>query len=558
MRLNRRVWMRGAAAVAAVPAVPGFAAGTCSAPAMCETTMSASVMSPVAETASGKVRGYTRNGIHAFKGIPFAGNTAEAARFMPPTKPASWTGVRSSMQFGLVCPHAARTGWGNDEVAWVFNWNDGQPGEDCLRINLRTPALKDNCKRPVMVWLRGGGFVAGSGQEHPGYDGENVSRRGDVVVVSINRRLGVLGHLNLAEIGGVKYAKSANVGMLDIVASLEWARENISEFGGDPGNVTIFGQPGGGAKVGTLMAMPAAKGLFHRASIQSGSSLRMPPPENTTTLAAALLDELGLSASQLRQPHTMPADRLIEAAGKAQRKLSPPAAPTPRAMTERIGWAPTVDGSVLPHHPFDPTAAAESASVPLLVGTTLNEFVTALGNPVMEAMTEEDLRQRVTQRHGDRAGVVLEVFRRRHPKAKPIDLLSYISTASWRQNAVTQTERKAAQAVAPAYVYQFTWQTPILDGPPRAFHCSEIAFEFYNTDVSATMTRGGPEARELAAKVSDAWIHFDRKGDPNHPGPPKWPSYKADQAATMIFDKVCEAKIDHDREERESVTRASA
>ena len=559
--VGRRAWMKGAATLAGSAAAASFtpaiaeaavaAAGISAPGSTTRPIVVASDKNAVADTTAGKVRGYTRNGIQTFKGIPYAATTEGAARFMPPARPKPWTGVRSSMQYGPVSPQLDRTGWQNDESAFLFNWNDGIQGEDCLRLNVWTPALKDGRKRPVMVWLHGGGFVAGNGQEHPGYDGENLSRRGDVVVVSLNHRLGVVGYLNLAEYG-VPYASAANVGNLDLVAALEWVRDNIGGFGGDPGNVTIFGQSGGGGKVGTLMAMPSAVGLFHRAIIQSGSMLRQATPDRSGRLAAAVLEELGLSRSTLQKIHDVPYPQLVKASAAALRKLqqaNPASPPAPAA----IGWGPTVDGAVLPNHAFDPVAPAQSVKVPLMVGTVLNEMTTALNNPALEQMTNDELLKRVSEQYGARTGAIVKVFRDAHPAARPFDLLSRINASRNRQNAVTQAERKAAQGGAPAYVYWFTWQTPVLDGRPRAFHCAEIAFAFYNTDVAASMTGGGEDARALAAKVSDAWINFARSGDPNHAGLPKWAAFRPEQGACMIFDNRCEVKNDPDRAERQAL-----
>jgi para-nitrobenzyl esterase len=559
-KFGRRTLMKGAASIAG-----GAAAGLWlpqqaeaqSNSLLCATSISAGDARAIVETTAGKVRGYIRNGIHTFKGIPYGASTAGEARFQPPKKPVAWTGVRSSMQYGFVSPQQARTGWANDETAWMFDWDDGRPGEDCLLVNIWSPGVNDNRKRPVMVWLHGGGFTAGSGQELKSYDGENLSRRGDVVVVSLNHRLAVLGFLNLAEYGE-RYASSANVGQLDLVAALEWVRDNIANFGGDPGNVTIFGQSGGGAKVSTLMAMPVAKGLFHKAIVQSGSALRMVNSDHSMKLTATFLAELGLSGSQIDQLHKIPVEKLVEAGLAATRKLTPSPAPPP-GSGQRIGFAPVVEGRVLPHHPFDPAAPEQSDNIPMLIGTTLNEFVTAMGNPAMESLSEAELRQRVAATHGDRAEGVIAGFRRLHPTAKPIDLLSLISvTGATRQNAITQATRKGAQKAAPAWMYLFAWQTPVLDGRPRAFHCAELPFCFDNTDRCASMTGGGAQARELGAKMSQAWINFARKGDPGHAGLPKWSAFTADKRATMIFDNRCELKNDPHGEEIKLLTNAQS
>jgi para-nitrobenzyl esterase len=461
---------------------------------------------------------------------------------MPPQKATAWTGVRSSLYYGQVCPQGPRAGWAVDENAFMFEWDDGQPGEDCLRINIWTPGINDNRKRPVLFWIHGGGYSAGSGQELKSYDGENLARRGDVVVVSINHRLNSLGYLNLAEYGE-RWASSGNVGMLDLVASLEWVRDNIGEFGGDRSSVTIFGQSGGGSKVGVLMAMPSAKGLFHRAIVESGSSLRQSTPEASGKLAAAVLSELGVAGSQVEKLQTLPYDQVVAAGVAAQRKLTPPGGNIPGSGTG-VGWGPTVDGKILPQHAFDPAAPAISADVPMIIGTVLNEFTTGIGHPEYESMTTDEVRKRVSARYGARTERIIEAFQRAYPNAKPFDIMSLIFATPPRQNAITQSERKVAQKAAPAYLYLFTWQTPVLNGRPRAFHCAELPFVFDNSDRCAAMTGGTAEARELGAKMSECWINFARKGDPNHSGIPKWAAFTPDKVPTMIFDNKCELKND--------------
>ncbi len=495
----------------------------------------------VVETASGKVRGSSRNDIFTFKGIPYAASTAGAARFLPPQKPAPWTSLRSSLTYGQVSPQPARTGWADDEVAWLFNWDDGQPGEDCLRLNVWSPGL-DNRKRPVMFWLHGGGYTAGSGQELPSYDGENLARRGDVVVVSINHRLNVLGYLNLADYGS-QYADSANVGMLDIVAALQWVRDNIAGFGGDPGTVTIFGQSGGGGKVSTLMAMPSAKGLFHRAIVESGSTLRVGSEETSRATAAALMKELGLDKGSVEKLHEVPIAQL-EAAGVAVTR--PPrltGVPNFSRMSDRPGWYPVMDGRIVAQQPFDPQGSPLSASVPLIAGRTLTEFTRGMNRP--DAC---ELTKRAAEAFPQRATQVIDSFRQLYPSANPFQLWSVIATSGVRRNVVEQCLRKAAQNAAPAYCYQFAWQTPVLDARPMSFHCSELAFVFNNTDRCDRMTGGGEAARALSAKMSDAWIAFARTGDPNTKGLPHWKPFSDAERTTMVFNDVCEAKDNLDTE----------
>jgi para-nitrobenzyl esterase len=519
-------------------------------------TISASNDNPVVELTSGRVRGYQRKGIFTFKGIPYADTTGDSNRFLPPQKLKPWTGIRSSMQFGNVCPQPPREGWKNDETAWMFSWDDGVPGEDCLRVNLWTPGINDGRKRAVMVWLHGGGFTAGSGQELLSYDGENLARRGDVVVVTLNHRLNVFGFLNLTKFGG-KYQESVNVGMLDIVASLEWVRDNIAAFGGDPNLVTIFGQSGGGGKVNALMAMPAAKGLFHRAIVESGSLLRGVPEDQSEALTDSFFKKLGLDAASIEKLQQIPFEQL-EAASVAVTTRPRPASGVIdfRRVGSLLGWAPVVDGKTLPRHPFDPDAPAQSAGIPLLVGTTLNEFITAMGQPEAVSMTEDQLLSRVKSVYGDKAQAIIQAAKATYVNAIPFQLWSVIGTSSVRGGALTQAKLKAAQSAAPAYVYQFTWQTPVLNGRPMAFHCSEIAFVFDNTDRCENMTGGGKAARDLAEKVSEAWISFAKKGDPNHSGLPPWEPYSAKTGPTMIFDQQCELRSNYDQQLQEMMASA--
>jgi para-nitrobenzyl esterase len=496
----------------------------------------------VVETTAGKVRGYTRNNINTFKGIPYGASTEGQRRFMPPAKPTPWTGIKDTILYGPICPQKINTGWNAAEYGFLYQWIDGYQHEDCLRLNIWTPGLNDGKKRPVLFWMHGGGFTTGSSQEHPSYDGENISKLGDVVVVSINHRLNIFGHLDLSDYGS-QYASSGNIGMLDIVAALEWVRDNIERFGGDKNSVTIFGQSGGGTKVITLMAMPVAQGLFHKAICQSNSIVQVSTHEYAAQLTAQVLTELKITASNIADIHKVPVHTLIEAMTVAERKLGG----VVLKGVGRAGWQPVVDGKVLPTHPFDPGAPDISANIPFMVGSCRNEASASINNAGAEELTEDGLKARLTERFKGNGDLVYQTLRKVHAKEKPVEMLSFISA----QNPISflKAQRKAAQA-APVYLYLFAWHTAMLDGRPRSFHCSEIPFAFYNTDKVDTYTGGTEQARKLSEQMAKAWIQFARTGNPNHKGLPAWPSFKEKAGATMVFNNTSIVSIDPDGEAR--------
>ena len=518
-------------------------AGCCSRKGCCSSGEDSGILASssvaVAQTANGKVAGYIQDSVTIFKGIPYA----KANRFEAPVQADSWEGIRSCRQYGPVSPQGARSGWANDEIAFAFNWNDGVQGEDCLRLNVWTPAL-DSRKRPVMVWLHGGGYSAGSGQELPSYDGTSLAFAEDVVVVSINHRLNVLGFLDLSAYGET-YAKSANAGLLDIVASLKWVRDNIAAFGGDPSNVTIFGQSGGGGKVTTLLATPCAKGLFHKAIVQSGSMLRTMESKYSRKIGIATVRNLGLDASSIDKISEVPYGELLAAGEKAIAQV--------KAEADRdgvasfiFGWAPTVDGAVLPSQPFDPQAPAISAEIPMIIGTTRHEFSMTTYVPALRNAGREEVIGILKGRYGEGTERFLELFAKAYPGSKPADMID--ADFVFRPGAIEQALRKSLQGAAPVYMYMFNWESPVLDGILRSTHCMEIPFVFNNADRHASMTGGGAQAMELASKMSHCWAEFARCGKPSAEGLPEWEPFEAEKRAVMFFDNTCKMSYSHDKE----------
>ncbi len=474
---------------------------------------------PIVETTAGKLRGVIQAGTHTFRGIPYGASTAGSNRFMPPRKPEPWAGVREAFENGPTAPQL-----GGPPNPLILNHR--QPaveGEDCLVMNVFTPGVNDARKRPVMVWLHGGGFATGAGSAHS-FDGNFLARSGDVVVVSVNHRLNIFGYLYLADLGGEKYVDSGNAGLLDVVAVLEWVRDNIVHFGGNPANVTLFGQSGGGLKISTLLAMPPAKGLFHKAIIESGSLLKGIHREEASKTTERILAKLGLQANQVDDLQKLPVGQLLSAIDT--RGAAQGAAP--------FAIAPVVDGRALPRDPFDPAAPEISADVPLIIGSVNTEgtFFTPPDSPLF-SLDEAGMRARLTTRFGEAADKFIDLYRKEMPNASPSQI--YFLINAFPATAITQAERKVAQGNAPVYMYLFTWETLVEGGKRHSPHTVELPFVFNNVMEQPEEVGNGPELQPLADKVSGAWAAFARTGIPNVAGTPKWLPYTANERATMII-----------------------
>lgn len=507
----------------------------------------------VTQTEYGKVRGYVLRDVHYFLGMPYGADTSGANRFMPPQKPKPWTEVYPALWWGNSAPQNMENRYENKFASFRDHWNYDDVSEDCLRINVFTSGINDGKKRPVLFWIHGGGFVNGNGIEQDGYNGENFARFGDVVFCSINHRLGPLGFCNLAGVGGERFAASGNVGMLDVVAALEWVRDNIANFGGDPRNVTIMGQSGGGAKVCILTAMPGAKGLFHKAVVLSGASRKAGDRAYSENLGAAVVKEAGLTPQELGKLQAMSWKDFYAVATRAQQAMAKQAGPG-GGMTR--GFVPVVDGKILPQHPYHPVAAPTAADVPMIISSVQNEQSPSWADSSLESITLEQVVEKVKERagfgagFGDKAKDVVESYAKAFPGRKPVEIWSLVS--SNRQGVVALADVKCKQP-APVYVNWFTWQPPLFDNRMRAFHCVDICFWFYNTDLMLTHTGGGPRPRALSTKMAGALLQFMKTGEPNGTGLPEWPKYSAAQGETMIFNDTCEAKNDPDREARKAL-----
>ncbi len=498
--------------------------------------------SAIVTTAEGPVRGLVAGGVAAFKGIPYAAPPIGARRFQAPAPVAAWESVFDATDFGAPCLQSYdRELTRSDlslELATVFTTRSDMKvdNEDCLFLNVWTPADAESDegagKRPVMVWFHGGGYSYGSGS-WPVYDGASLARRGDVVVVTVNHRLNVFGYLHLADIGGADWSDSGNAGMLDLVASLAWIQRNIAGFGGDPGNVTIMGESGGGSKVSTLLAMPAAEGLFHKAVIQSGPGLTGIPSEAATGNARKVLATLGLDDDSLDTLQALSSVEIADAFHAAQASAG--------GGFGGLRLAPVVDGRHLPRHPFTPDAPAQSGDVPILIGFNKDEWtIFNTGEPWFGRLTEAELTERVAAIPGipaDRAEALLAAERSHHPDYSPTYLYNVLmSDARMLIGSALLAERKAAQDGAPVYMYYLTWETPVGNGILKSPHTLDMPLMFANVDNSVALTGESPDARALEMQMSEAWLAFARTGNPNHAGLPEWPAYDGADRQTMIFD----------------------
>jgi para-nitrobenzyl esterase len=478
----------------------------------------------IVKSSNGPIRGCVDNrGLYVFKGVRYGAAPVGDLRFKPPRKPAPWTEVADAFQYGA---RAIQASGGPSAQA-------GTPGmsEDCLFLNVWTPGI-DHKKRPVMVWLHGGGFSSGSGGDAI-TEGGNLARKGDVVVVSVNHRLNVFGYLQLSEEWGPEYLSSGQAGMLDIVLCLEWVRDNIARFGGNPGNVTIFGESGGARKVPMLMAMPPAKGLFHKAIIQSGSGLDAPPKAEAISLGRELLKKLGIAEVDREALKRVGTQAIFD----SQPAAAPAASPAGQLTMPISGFVPCVDGIALPRKPFTPDAPTISASIPILIGSNKDEMtIFRARDPKSGTSTDADFTAYMRQQLPGKAEALIPALRAAFPGYSPGHLITVMETLKGYWIAtVLQAERKAAQGDAPAYVYLLAWETPVDGGRLRSHHALDLPLVFNNIETSRSMVGPGPEPQRVADQMSAAWIAFARSGNPNTEGLPEWRPYDLKNRATMIF-----------------------
>jgi para-nitrobenzyl esterase len=518
-------------------------------PGNCSTPRSA-----IAKTQYGKVRGFLDGGVLTFKGVPYGRTTAGENRWLPAKPPEPWTDEYPALAYGANCPQTLHP-WTSIEQTFLLDWDDGWLSEDMLKVNIWTSSLSG--KRPVMFYMHGGGYSFGSSYELPSHEGAQMARNHDVVQVSINHRLNILGFLDASEIGGSAYEDSANVGMTDLAMALRWVKDNIENFGGDPDRVMIYGQSGGGSKVTTLMGMPSAANLFHRAAAQSGGGGNIPSKEQQRELARQLMKDLGLAPNDIGSLQKMEWSKLFAAGNAAAAKINPAGPPMmgPGAPgTPRVGWSPCVDGKVINMRSFFEAAPEISKNVPILIGSVSEE-----GNRMSSRPTEEEWHASLSKAYGeDKASAIIATLKRAYPQ-KAIQTLSYMCSGSpglnglgMRNNVVKMAKLKHQLNAAPAFTYYFTWQSPIFDGLPGAWHTADLQFCFDNTKHCEQGTGNTPEAQVLAKNMAASWASFAATGDPSIPSL-KWTPTDPETNRTMIWDNERRMADDPEAEARKII-----
>ena len=487
----------------------------------------------ITDTTYGKVRGFIDDGTYTFRGIPYA----KADRFEMPEAPDSWDGIRNCLVYGSTAPITKMTDPdGGDFIIPHRYWAQS---EDCQNLNVWTQDLDTNAKKPVMVWFHGGGFTNGSSIEGVAYDGKNLSEYGDVVVVTVNHRLNVLGYMDLSDYGE-DYKYSGNCGTADIVASLKWVKENIANFGGDPDNVTIFGQSGGGCKVLNMFATSEAEGLFDQAIVQSGGEGHI-DQDTAKKVAAKTLEILGISADQIDQIKDVPYDTLDAAATEAQKQVG-------EELGTYVGWSPVLDEDYLHTDYLDWTN-----DVPVMVGSVFGEMNcwTALdpNETNKNSWTDEEVDAKLTEKYGDKAEAVKEAFLKAYPEKSACDAY-YVSD---RTGDFGTLAKRLESGDNENYNYLVSYESP-LDGGVNLWHCGEIPFVFHNVDLVAGSYGGSQDAYDLQDVMASAWVNFASTGDPNGENVPEWSTYTDDNKSTMVFDTTSGERIGYDAELQELIS----